>query len=74
MMAVDILPTSLPLDASTHFSSVLQPYLSALVREYKGMEPRDDDEARLRAALARATIAQGGKLASGSDLTLQQCR
>lgn len=57
MMAVDILPTALPIDASTHFSSVLLPYLESLIAGYKGSDQRE-----LRGALARATVAEEGKL------------
>ena len=57
MMAVDILPTALPIDASTHFSSVLLPYLESLIAGYKG-----SDQGKLRGALARATVAEEGKL------------
>lgn len=62
MMAVDILPTSLPLDASTHFSNVLRPYLKTLIREYRHQSPVDESEAKLRAALQRATVAKDGTL------------
>lgn len=57
MMAVDILPTALPIDASTHFSSVLLPYLESLIAGYKGSDQRE-----LKGALARATVAEEGKL------------
>lgn len=57
MMAVDILPTALPIDASTHFSNVLVPYLESLVAGYKG-----SDQGRLKSALDGATVAQEGKL------------
>ena len=33
MMAVDILPTAIPIDASKHFSKVLLPYLATLTEE-----------------------------------------
>ena len=56
-MAVDILPTALPADASTHFSNVLVPYLESLVAGYKGF-----DQGRLEGALDRATVTQGGAL------------
>jgi len=58
MMAVDILPSSLPLDASVHFSGVLWPYIMSLVREYQG-ESEEDGE---REALDGATVARGGEL------------
>jgi alpha-aminoadipic semialdehyde synthase len=58
MMAVDILPTALPIDASTHFSNVLMPYLESLIADYKG-----SDRGKLKGALNRATVAREGKLA-----------
>lgn len=57
-MAVDILPTALPIDASTHFSNVLVPYLEYLIDGYKGL-----DQGKLKDALDRATVAQEGRLA-----------
>ena len=62
LMAVDILPTALPRDASQHFSNVLVPYLRSVVRSYRGEIPRDDAERARAKALERATIAQGGVL------------
>ncbi|KAG6837588.1 hypothetical protein H0H93_007002 [Arthromyces matolae] len=57
MMSVDILPTSLPLDASYHFSRELFPYVESLIREYQtGQEDQYTD------ALRRATIAENGEL------------
>ncbi|KAI6001939.1 Saccharopine dehydrogenase-domain-containing protein, partial [Pisolithus albus] len=64
IMSVDILPTGLPLDASNHFSSVLMPYLRALVREYRSVRgsasPRK--HCQYEEALERATVAKGGQL------------
>jgi alpha-aminoadipic semialdehyde synthase len=57
MMAVDILPASLPLDSSHHFSSVLVPYLNALIRQYRGEDVNSD----ISNALDRATVARHGK-------------
>ena len=57
MMAVDILPTALPIDASTHFSNVLVPYLESLIDDYKG-----SDQGKLKGALDRATVAREGQL------------
>lgn len=57
MMAVDILPTALPIDASIHFSNVLVPYLESLIAGYKG-----SDQGKLKGALDRATVAQEGQL------------
>ncbi len=57
MMAVDILPASMPLDASNHFSSVLEPYLVDLIHELRTGEP-----GRRSAAVKRATIVENGEL------------
>ena len=57
MMAVDILPTALPIDSSTHFSNVLVPHLESLIAGYTG-----SDQGELEGALARATVAQEGRL------------
>ena len=57
MMAVDILPTALPNDASAHFSNVLVPYLESLVAGYEG-----SDHGKLNGALDRATVAEEGQL------------
>ncbi|KAH8813712.1 Saccharopine dehydrogenase-domain-containing protein [Flagelloscypha sp. PMI_526] len=56
IMAVDILPASLPADASIHFTNVLLPYLEALIEQYTGEEASDPK--RLQ-ALNRATISDG---------------
>ncbi|KAJ7644034.1 Saccharopine dehydrogenase-domain-containing protein [Roridomyces roridus] len=57
MMAVDILPASIPLDASEHFSTALMPYLESLIESYQKGQTRT-----LAPELERATIATGGKL------------
>jgi alpha-aminoadipic semialdehyde synthase len=57
-MAVDILPASIPLDASNHFSEALLPYMKSLIREYRGEQLSNDH----REALARATITTRGEL------------
>ena len=59
IMSVDILPASIPLDASKSFSSALVPYLTNLIDHitmptFDGTLPPD---------LERATIASGGVLA-----------
>ncbi|KAI6144926.1 Saccharopine dehydrogenase-domain-containing protein [Pisolithus tinctorius] len=63
IMSVDILPSSLPLDASNHFSGVLMPYLRALVREYRGTRAGAEKQCRYDEALERATVAREGQLA-----------
>lgn len=59
-MAVDILPTALPREASVHFSNVLMPYLHAVIGTYRG-EGKSSDEGMVK-ALERATIANSGVL------------
>lgn len=58
IMSVDILPASIPLDASQHFSRSLLPYLESLIGTFDG--PKNDE---FTAALEKATIAKEGKLA-----------
>ena len=79
MMAVDILPTAIPIDASKHFSDRLLPYLTTLIEEFsfKGssafsaeneFEKEDGGGEKgetLSAALRRATVARGGELMEG---------
>jgi alpha-aminoadipic semialdehyde synthase len=57
-MSVDILPSSLPLDASQHFSGVLMPYLRALINEYRG-QPGSREHLE---ALNVATVTRNGEL------------
>ncbi|KDQ57993.1 hypothetical protein JAAARDRAFT_129317 [Jaapia argillacea MUCL 33604] len=61
VMAVDILPASLPLDASVHFSKGLGRYVGGVVRGYRGEEV----EGEVGRALERATVVRGGKLSGG---------
>lgn len=62
VMSVDILPTQIPQDASSHFSKALMPYLRTLIRQYQGALHSHEHE-RVE-ALERATIAQQGELKS----------
>ncbi|KAL0948067.1 hypothetical protein HGRIS_010691 [Hohenbuehelia grisea] len=68
IMSVDILPASIPLDASRHFSRQFLPYLESLVASYSSSPDAqraqnvDNKEDDLSVALARATIAQNGAL------------
>ncbi|KAJ7069890.1 Saccharopine dehydrogenase-domain-containing protein [Mycena amicta] len=55
MMAVDILPASIPWNSSQHFSNALSPYLDALINHYQSGAP-------LSPELQRATIASHGRL------------
>ncbi|EGN97202.1 hypothetical protein SERLA73DRAFT_169625 [Serpula lacrymans var. lacrymans S7.3] len=59
IMSVDILPASLPLDASEHFSSVLMPYLKTLIGWYRRENLEGEQYSE---AVNRATVTQGGKL------------
>ncbi|KAL1719908.1 Saccharopine dehydrogenase-domain-containing protein [Schizophyllum commune] len=56
IMSVDILPASLPFDASMHFSTVLYPYLEDIIVSYAKGEERFSD------AVERAVVAKDGKL------------
>jgi alpha-aminoadipic semialdehyde synthase len=64
VMSVDILPASLPMDASAAFAGKFEPYLRALVGEYRGEKASD---ANLERALARATLAKDGKIRKGFE-------
>ncbi|KAG9312632.1 Saccharopine dehydrogenase-domain-containing protein [Chiua virens] len=54
IMSVDILPSSLSLDASEHFCRVLMPYLKAVIQESRG-QPVEQEYAE---ALKTATVAK----------------
>ncbi|KAI5891707.1 uncharacterized protein SCHCODRAFT_02629850 [Schizophyllum commune H4-8] len=56
IMSVDILPASLPFDASMHFSTVLYPYLEDIIVRYANGEARFSD------AIERAVVAKDGRL------------
>jgi alpha-aminoadipic semialdehyde synthase len=64
MMAVDILPSSIPYDASVHFSTVLMPYLRVLAQDYRGGMSKSVEDNDLRRSLEDATVAQRGHLVS----------
>lgn len=56
-MAVDILPASIPLDASKGFSDALIPYLTSVIQKYqKGSSDMYSD------AIDKATLAVNGQL------------
>ena len=57
MMAVDILPTALPLEASESFSEGVFPYVKAICDGYSGKRSGGVHE-----AIERAVIARSGKL------------
>ena len=66
IMAVDILPTALPLEASQHFSGKFLPYLRSVISGYVGKEDAENgEEGVIREALERATVASGGELRRG---------
>ena len=59
VVAVDILPASLPRDASVHFSEKLLRYVRSVVNDYKGVK---DEDVEASSALKGATIASHGRL------------
>ncbi|KAI9456540.1 Saccharopine dehydrogenase-domain-containing protein [Lactarius psammicola] len=59
VVAVDILPASLPRDASVHFSERLLRYVRSVVNDYKGAK---DEDVEASNALKGATIASHGRL------------
>ncbi len=67
MMAVDILPTALPLEASQHFSQAFLPYLRSVISGYTGQKHESDRAAETREALERATVANRGQLSSSFE-------
>ena len=64
VVAVDILPASLPRDASVHFSSKLLRYVRSVVNEYRGFK---EEDAETGDALKRATIASEGRIQPGRE-------
>jgi len=64
VVAVDILPASLPRDASVHFSEKLLRYVRSVVNDYKGIKGED---AEASDSLKRATIASEGRLQPGRE-------
>jgi alpha-aminoadipic semialdehyde synthase len=68
--AIDILPTTLPLDASLHFTEKLVPYVESLITQYRRLYPETFGPAPVEThctadwedGLARATVAKEGKL------------
>lgn len=70
IMAVDILPSSIPLDASRHFSNALYPYLDSLIDSYVH-GPEASTNQLYGQALERATIATGGKLSGKHEWLME---
>jgi alpha-aminoadipic semialdehyde synthase len=64
VVAVDILPASLPRDASVHFSEKLLRYVRSVVNDYKGIKGED---AEASDSVKRATIASEGRLKQGRE-------
>ncbi|HHW59846.1 MAG: bifunctional lysine ketoglutarate reductase /saccharopine dehydrogenase family protein [Bacteroidales bacterium] len=58
VLAVDILPTELPMDASTYFSSILLPYIEALL---KANWKKNFNKLEIPLPLKRGTILYKGK-------------
>lgn len=68
VMAVDILPASLPKDASESFAGAVKEYVRCLVAEQKGelfASGLGENGAELRKALQMATVAVGGRVTGG---------
>lgn len=65
-MSVDILPASVPLDASEHFAQALRPYLWTVLDGYRKLAGATNVQGNtdVEEALERATVAEGGKLKS----------
>ena len=65
-MSVDILPTSLPLEASESFCKGVIPYVRSVAGRYGELRKTGTrsagEEESLNEALERATLASGGKL------------
>ncbi|KAG6895700.1 hypothetical protein C0992_013214 [Termitomyces sp. T32_za158] len=72
IMAIDILPTTLPHDASTHFEGAAAPYLHGLIRGYTEgpLTPYSGGGGgdAVQEALERATIARAGGLVGVYDV------
>lgn len=64
VVAVDILPATLPRDASIHFSGKLLRYVRSIVNDYKGIKGEDAEASN---SVKRATIASEGQLQSGRE-------
>ncbi|KAI0305467.1 Saccharopine dehydrogenase-domain-containing protein [Multifurca ochricompacta] len=64
VVAVDILPASLPRDASVHFTEKLIRYVRSIVSDYKGKKGEDVEAT---GALKRAAIASEGRLQQGHE-------
>ncbi|OSD00329.1 hypothetical protein PYCCODRAFT_1437464 [Trametes coccinea BRFM310] len=70
MMAVDILPTALPLEASQHFSNAFLPYLRSIISGYTrtgAHEPTAVEQKKIHDALERATVARAGELSASFE-------
>jgi len=69
VVAVDILPASLPRDASKHFSGKLLRYLRSIVNDYKGINGEDTEA---NDSVKRATIASEGQLQPGREWLVEK--
>lgn len=58
VMAIDILPTALPLEASENFSKDILPYVRGVIHRYKG----NISKPTVENALEKGTIASAGRL------------
>ena len=64
VMSVDILPASLPRDASAAFGARVVRYVRALVDEYRGGK---EESGEIGEALGRASVARDGKVREGFE-------
>ncbi|KAH9846018.1 Saccharopine dehydrogenase-domain-containing protein [Lenzites betulinus] len=66
-MAVDNLPTAVPLEASQHFSKAFLPYLRSVLAGYSSSDVQGKESGKTREAeaLERATVTSGGELRQG---------
>jgi alpha-aminoadipic semialdehyde synthase len=69
VVAVDILPASLPRDASIHFSEKLLRYVRSIVNDYKGIIGEDTEAGD---SLKRATIASQGRVRQGHEWLVEK--
>lgn len=71
-MAVDILPATLPKDASQSFAGAVKDYVRALIAEQKGEEYESRVDPELRKALRRASVTLGGRVTGGDGASFDE--
>ncbi|KAA1474028.1 hypothetical protein DENSPDRAFT_780814 [Dentipellis sp. KUC8613] len=73
VVAVDILPASLPRDASEAFAEKVKRYVRGVVKGYRGMREGEGDE-EVGRALERASVARGGRVREGFESLEEKVR